>query len=185
MKESDTKMKTEEFNFYNSIAFANAGADVICFTDKSKENVFLFVIIMHSVTQNDITVYLHLYKYRHDAYLDCVQTLFLNPPIDMSTHVLKGECLSQDARIYENCSVDIFLIDFKVQIDLTENIPLLWEKLKSNGLLIFTGMDSNDTTKKQELLNIFGRVLTFPSSIRVNINFIQNTDIVAIRKPCY
>ena len=185
MKDSDTRMKTEELNFYNNIAFANAGADVVCFTDKQKQSIFPFVMIMHSVTHNDITIYLHMYKYTHEEYLDSIQTLFLNPPIDTSTHIFKGETLSQDLRIYENCSVDIFLIDFEVQIVLTENIPLLWEKLKSNGLLIFTGMNSNDTIKKEELLNIFGRVLTFPSSIRVNINFIQNTDIVAIRKPCY
>ena len=91
MKDSDTTMKTDELNFYNNIAFSNAGADVVCFTDKHKQSIFPFVMIMHSVTHNDITIYLHMYKYTHEEYLDSIQTLFLKPPIDTSTHIFKGE----------------------------------------------------------------------------------------------
>jgi len=170
-------------NFYHSVAFANAGATTMIVTNKTKEQIFPLIVFFNEITLNDIIIYLHLYDYTHSQYIDIMRTLLLNPPIDVSTYIIKGETLKNDITIYNEETLDIVIIDFlRNSFDVIEYVVLIWNKLKCNGTLIFTDVDGNDQNLKNELLKLFGTVIKIPPTICVDIHFIIDTNILMIKK---
>ena len=173
-------------NFYHSIAFANAGATTMIVTNKTKEQIIPLIVFFNEITLNDIIIYLHVHDYTHSQYIDIMRTLLLNPPIDVSTYIIKGESLKNDITVYNEETLDIVIIDFlRNSYDVIEYVVLIWNKLKCNGTLIFTDVDGNDQNLKNELLKLFGTVIKIPPTICVDIHFIIDTNILMIKKPCY
>ena len=179
-------MDIKEQKFYYTVAFANAGASTIIVTTKKKEQIFPLIMYFNEITLNDICIYLHLYEYTQAQYIDVLKTLLLNPPIDLSTYVIKGEELKNDIDIYNQETIDIVIIDLtRNSFDLIEYILMIWNKIKCNGTLIFSDVDGNDLNLKNNLLTLFGTIIKLPPAIRVEIHFITETNILMIKKPCY
>ena len=117
-------------NFYHSVAFANAGATTMIVTNKTKELIFPLIVYFNEITLNDIIIYLHVHDYTHSQYIDIMKTLLLNPPIDVSTYIIKGELLKNDINIYNHETHDIVIIDFlRNSYPLIEYVVLIWNKL--------------------------------------------------------
>ena len=120
-------------NFYHSVAFANSGASTMIVTNKTKEQIFPFIVYFNEITLNDIVIYLHLHGYTHFQYIDIMKTLLLNPPIDLSTYIIKGESLKNDIDIYSQDILDIVIVDFlKNSYPLIEYVILRQIKMQWN-----------------------------------------------------
>ena len=95
----EESLKEEVLKFLGMIALSNAGADVLFLTDKSLSVIMSVLAVFHNTTQNDITTFIHLQESTHLQYLHLLRTLNVNPPMDMNTHVIRGEMVENDIGI--------------------------------------------------------------------------------------
>ena len=175
----------KEFEFFNSIAFSNFSANFVIITDYDIKNVFPLLVLFNKVTLNDIYTNIHLYNYKHIEYLNFLKTLLNNPPIDMNTHIIKGEdSFALEMHLYNDQTNDIILIASNDISKVKDVLPICWKKLKSNGCLIIKGVKHES---KNEIQTTFASFITdLPSNIRINICLIENTEnLYFIKKPCY
>ena len=93
--------------------------------------------------------------------------------------------MNRDISIYPDTSVDVVLWYHNKGPSIFEYIHLLWNKLKCNGVIVIKGVKENDESSKLQLKFIFGNVISIPQGIMVEIVYVNESDIVTIRKPCY
>ena len=172
--------------FFGNVALAHCGSTMVVVTDKSIETLMSVVAIFNNRTQNDIVTYIHVQNYDHMKYLQLFKTLLNNPPMDLGTYLVKGENLGTDLNIYENSTLDIVLLMYDAIVSYSQIVPLIWQKLKPTGTVVFKGIRHDDMNKLRELQVLFGNVIPIPQDIQISINVIEGTeDIVIIKKPCY
>ena len=178
-------MEQSDINFLNSVAFANSGSVILYFTEQEIDDILLILNIFNHVTLNDVMTYVHINRFTHDKYLDLLRTVLNNAPLDLNTYIIQGEKVNRDISIYPDTSVDVVLWYHNKGPSIFEYIHLLWTKLKCNGVIVIKGVKENDESSKLQLKFIFGNVITIPQGILVEIVYVNESDIVTIRKPCY
>jgi hypothetical protein len=176
---------TKELEFLNGIAFSNFSSNVVVITDFDIKTIFPLIVLFNRVTQNDIYMNVHLYGYKHIEYLNFLKTLFSNAPIDMNTHVIRGEDnFVLDMHLYEDITNDIIFIACTNLQKVLEALSVCWKKLKSNGCLLIKGIPHDQKTEIQKSFVSF--ISDIPSTIKINICLIEGTDnFYFIKKPCY
>ena len=179
-------LNDEEKHLINTLAFSNSGATILILSNKDVTFIISIISMFHNITQNDITSHIHVYDYPHIQYLQLIRTLFINPPMNMNTYVLKGEDMNIDMNVYDDGEFDVIFVLFESISTCFDVLSQLWVKLKSNGTLVMKGLLHSDTIKLTEFQNKFVSSIVVPMHIPVNIHLIQGTnDIIAIKKPCY
>ena len=182
----EQSLKEEVLKFLGTVALSNSGADVLFLSDKSLSIIMSVLAVFHSTTQNDLTVYIHLQESSHINYLHLLRTLNVNPPMDMNTHVIKGEIVENDVGIYDDSVFDCVIIFLDSIVSYASLLPILWNKLKSNSSIIIKGIKHNEEQRLKEFQLIFGSLIVVPSTVHIGIHLIEGTeDIIAIKKPCY
>ena len=178
-------LTNSDINFLNNIAFSNSGSVILYFTEQEIKDIVLTLSVFDRVTLNDVLTYVHVHDFPHEKYLNLFASLFLNPPIDLNTFIIKGENISKDINIYNDSTVDVILWYQNNGPSIFEVIHLLWKKLKCNGTIIVKGIKEDDEACKLQLKFFFSTVINLPTGILVEIMYINDINTVTIRKPCY
>ena len=185
-KEEEEQITPEEIQFFNIMAMSNFGSFILIVSDQCIQALMTILAVFHNTTENDVIIHTHVHEYSHLEYLQLLRTLNSNPPIDLSTHIIRGENVLTDLQIYDNDLFDVMILYNKQIISISSIIPLFWNKLKYNGTLIIKGIDHQDKNKLFELQVLFGNVIKIPPNIKINIHLIENTkNVIIIKKPCY
>lgn len=174
-----------ETDFFNMIAISNCSSIVLVVTDQSLIDAMGLIALFNRLTQEDVLFYVHLYNHPHINYINFIKTIKANAPMDLSTHVVKGENPDLDLHLYDDESLDIAYVHFQSIVSLSGLFLLLWQKLKCNGTVILKGIKHTDTSRLLEIQSVFAHSIVMSSNVRVTINLLQGSDdMVIIKKPC-
>jgi len=178
----------DELQFFNMLAMSNFGGLVLIITDQQKASVLSMLSIINNTTQFDVVTDICVLNTTHEEYIDWLLLLRNTPPLDLNTRIVRSCDPANDvATLYENDTLDIIVIAFKDIVDkITQVLPSVWNKLKSNGSLVLKGIDKTNINKLNEISVLFGNFIKVPSNIRIQIHLIeQSTNTILIKKPCY